>query len=779
MLRSLSSLLLVLPLAVTAGCPGGELTEGEGEGEEGEGDGGEGEGEGEGEEGEGEGEPPPPPPPPPPPDNDSCATAEDVSDGGDFDGTTVNASNDTPCPDFSDPMFPEGGEDVAYTFTIAEPSGVRLSVVDEFFGATVSLFSDAGCGAGGVTPDDERTCVVGNGDSTDIVVGELAAGTYFVVVESPFFAGDFTLSVDIGEPFCVGDIADEFERGFDPVVVGNETAVDAVALNGNGSLGSISRNSDTAAEEQFDVLLCDGDVDYYLVGHLGGLMTLGLSGTGAEAELREAVIDVEASKAASNVIYAEGDVVAGIPGADVDVPAGLYLLKVTENQTLVGAQNIEYDVAVTHQCEADDFDIPNAALDDFFELQQEPLALPLDTPVERTICGADTDIIVLDVIFDGELAITFAGDTGRDLSVSLFSVDDDGVETEIAANAFDDADNNVLVVSTDVVAGRVIARISGNGVFATGAYNWNVAFPGLTGVPDNDACGDATVVVANAGLVSGRTVGATDDFVEGTCNFQFDDEVAKDVFFRFTIDDAIDTQLSFQGIANYSGSFGLFKLPGGTCPADLADLDVVTVAGVDFFGDPTEDPACVRAGDVVRLPALPAGEYLGIVDDSTFGGPGVFRVGVDTFVGGFPPPPACNEENINLVELEVGVVQTFEFTGADFFPGELEAADCSSPGNEKVLSFTASQSGTLIARTLQGGTNDFDTVVMLRTDCLSDAGEACDDDGNGGGDLADAFDSILETDVVAGTTYFVVVDSFSSFSPSLDEAVTVELVLNP
>ena len=129
MLRSVSSLFLIVPLAVVVGCPGGELqAEGEGEegeGEEGEGDEGEGEGEeGEGEEGEGE------PPPPPPPANDTCATAEDIGAGGTVEGTTTSASNDTPCPDFSDPDFPEfgGGEDVAYTFTIAEPSRCPASM---------------------------------------------------------------------------------------------------------------------------------------------------------------------------------------------------------------------------------------------------------------------------------------------------------------------------------------------------------------------------------------------------------------------------------------------------------------------------------------------------------------------------------------------------------------------------------------------------------------------------------------------------------------------------
>ena len=120
---------------------------------------------------------------------------------------------------------------------------------------------------------------------------------------------------------------------------------------------------------------------------------------------------------------------------------------------------------------------------------------------------------------------------------------------------------------------------------------------------------------------------------------------------------------------------------------------------------------------------------------------------------------------------------TIELVAADFFAGELEAAACNSVGGEKVLTFTAANSGFLIARTQQETIGDFDTVLMLRTDCLSDVGEVCDDDGNTPGlDPNSTFDSFLRAPLLANTTYFLVVDSFVPAAPRTNDVVTLELV---
>ncbi len=137
---------------------------------------------------------------------------------------------------------------------------------------------------------------------------------------------------------------------------------------------------------------------------------------------------------------------------------------------------------------------------------------------------------------------------------------------------------------------------------------------------------------------------------------------------------------------------------------------------------------------------------------------------------------ACVAGNIDLVTLAgVGDVLTVELSAAEFFPGALEAGVCTSPGNEKVLSFVAPSTGTLIARTQEEALGvDFDTVLMLRTTCSSAVAEVCDDDGFG---EDSSFDSFLRAPVDAGTTYFLVVDAFLAGQPVPPREVTVELLM--
>jgi hypothetical protein len=771
------SLLLSLcaVVVVAAGACPGPVGEGEGEGEgeagEGEGEAGEGEGEageGEGEEGEGE-------PPPPPPDNDLCGAAKPLTSGVSESGTTLGATDQTPCADadFFEPTDENGG-DVVYAFTLGSERGVEIVLEGEFDGV-LSLFAEAeGCGeVEDLAPDGRQTCVDATFDGAveSIRIGAVAPGNYFIVVESFAEGGDFDITFTELEPFCEGDANDLAERADADgnEIVGDETPETAFLLSRAAGNQAFTGNADTAnPEDPTNLHLCDGDVDYHLIGHMGGVMTL--AATAGVVEVRVANVDVEGSIAANSLLYTEGDVVAGLPGVDVDVPAGFYLIKVTEDAVLTGAQNVAYDLAVSHACVGDAFDLPLTPLDLGFEEQQEPTALPLDEPLARSLCADDVDLFAIDVLFEGQLVLTYGGDVGRDVVIDVVSVDSAGVETPVVdVVRVDDEANNTLTFTLEAVPGLYRVTASAPGQISTGAYTFNVTLPGLDGVPANDTCAAATELVDGV-AAGGRTVGATDDDRNSFCGFTFGEVPTHDVFFRFTLVGEADVEVEFEPLRDYGGSVTVYTLPSTGCPADLADL--VPVGGVD-------EPACVQSfnPEPLRLPGLPAGDYLVLVDDSIdffdeVSLEGLFKVTYRVFPDGFPPPAACLVENIDAVDISLG--GTLEFAAADFFAGEIDGELCRQAGNEKVLSFVAPQNGTLVARTqqLEFDDGDFDTVLTLRETCDDPTDEQCDDDGPFD---VDEFDSLLEAEVVAGVTYFLIVDGFSDGAPAADQRAVLEL----
>lgn len=119
-----------------------------------------------------------------PPTNDTCASPLDVSAGGSFPGSTVEAADDltTSCG-FG------GSPDLVYTFTTTAPQNVRISAL-EATGQSMAYSIRTDC----AMVSTEMRCDYGN--PAEGTFHQLPAGTYFLVVEGPARVDvDFTLDV--------------------------------------------------------------------------------------------------------------------------------------------------------------------------------------------------------------------------------------------------------------------------------------------------------------------------------------------------------------------------------------------------------------------------------------------------------------------------------------------------------------------------------------------------------------------------------------------------------
>ncbi len=127
-------------------------------------------------------------PPVPLPAGDLCDSlrAVDVSAGGVFSGSTAAAERD-----YATTCGSPGGRDVAFTFTLATPQEVDLTVDGAV--ATLTAAIQESCGVTGL----ERACALGQPAHTR--VRELAAGTYWIVVASDV-EQDFALTIALSPP---------------------------------------------------------------------------------------------------------------------------------------------------------------------------------------------------------------------------------------------------------------------------------------------------------------------------------------------------------------------------------------------------------------------------------------------------------------------------------------------------------------------------------------------------------------------------------------------------
>ncbi len=105
----------------------------------------------------------------------------------------------------------------------------------------------------------------------------------------------------------------------------------------------------------------------------------------------------------------------------------------------------------------------------------------------------------------------------------------------------------------------------------------------------------------------------------------------------------------------------------------------------------------------------------------------------------------------------VGTVETGNTVAAEsnlLAGGECTFTETASP--EAVFTFTASEDRTLCFSTAGSG---FDTVMYIRTECTVSNNLECNDDNS---TVAEGLRSAFQTEVTAGTTYFLVVDGYGS-----------------
>lgn len=145
-------------------------------------------------------------PPTPPPANDSCSAPQALTftNGvATFSGSTTQAANDNFPGDVSPTCAAsakQNGRDVVYSFTLAQPQDVTLSVAPASSSTLVpALYVRKGSCTSQVL-SDELVCLTALGTVTTQLT-RLAAGTYFVFVDSSGnSSGAFTGSVTLSAP---------------------------------------------------------------------------------------------------------------------------------------------------------------------------------------------------------------------------------------------------------------------------------------------------------------------------------------------------------------------------------------------------------------------------------------------------------------------------------------------------------------------------------------------------------------------------------------------------
>ena len=718
---------------------------------------------------------------------ETCAQAPSITPG------TVSGSSAGAADDYQGSCdgWSEGpGPDVVYSFTLTEQSGVNLSVTG--YDSILYVFKGSEC-------TEEINCADIVGADESLSFAALEAGDYFVVVDT--FIGDvdegrqedgaeFTLTYEQVAPFCAPDQFDEDEEA------NNNTPEDAIGA-GFADIDTADLDPDEEGDQGIELNLCEGDVDYWAIGHIGGALNVTVSGVNSDVaptfELFSATANLEEGSITG---YTEGSAINN----NSDQARGVYLLKVSGDS--LPNTGLSYSFTATHGCQGDADDSFVLELDDGSVANAPTTFEPTEEPVEKAVCGDDVDSVVLRQLVQGDITVTFATDADTSaLNVEAFNVseDDEGERTATAlgANAFTiassgGAEPGLVLTITDAAPGLYMVSISTT-LNEDVEYAASVDFSGIQGAPANDTCETGATLVAsnNPSPVFGRTIGAThslagpectEDGESYSCNgdgeVESDSEVgpAPEVFYYLSLPEAKNLDVFVDGsMTEFASALYLLELPNQMCPADLSTLTPVSV---------DDEPICESGIRVrARIPQA-SGDYLVVVDGQYINIPffgleeassGAFEIRARTYDGDFPPPQAC--QDATAIDMPTaGSPTTFTVTYDDA-PEELVSEDCGGRGAERVFSFTPGADATRKITT-GGGEDDVDTVVYLMEGACSEEvaaatseeNETCNDDGDG----VENFGSLLQASVTAGTAYYLVVDAYSANAGSA--GVTIELV---
>jgi hypothetical protein len=691
------------------------------------------------------------------PQGETCENPFELTAGVQASGDSTGADDDfgSACANGNAPSQP----DLVYHFTLTEASGVEIDLngIDGFDGILM-LFKD-GC----TDADRVGECVDKDSQSEQIVIGLLDPGDYYVVVDGYDAGGAFTLDLSVTPGgMCVDD---EFEAN------GNDTA-DAAINAGSQDLDTADLDPTTPEPDTIRLGICEGDVDYFLIGHMGGSLDVETTATAGEVsgEVLEAVIDPQTGA------ISEGNSLGATPYNVADAPRGAYLLRVAQGQSALPTTGAEYTFKHLHGCQGDADDSYDPAQDDatletaVYRFYQAP-----DAPIDRSLCGTDVDAFVLQNVAAGDITVTLAG--GAIFQVQVEQIVDDGnggQTTQAYSNVTTTQQGSDLEVTLPAAPfGSYLLSLSlaaGGTPLQDVPYTFDVSFAGSANPPANDTCQSADAVgsLASPVTLQGRTVGAADDLV-GPCGgedvaAQAGKPGAKDVFYALNLpaDSALDVR--FDGsVSDFYGQVYLLELPNAACPADLSTLTAVS--------GPDGSPAC-RAGygARLRLPALQAGDYLLVVD-------GIYQEAFFIFPemwteGGFeltvsapatlPPLASCTSaQTLTLPASGQSASVALDNTSAT---NDLDYYGQCSPGGsgpEQVFTVTPASDAT-VTFTAEGSDPGFDTILAVReAECEFGTEVACNDDidaqnGNYG--------STVTVTLKANTTYYVIVDTYDGSS---------------
>lgn len=714
---------------------------------------------------------------------ETCAAAVALTPGVAVTGTTAGAADDYQggCDQFSDGP----GGDVVYSFTLEAESGVEVALSG--YDAILYVYSGEAC-------TEEVRCNDTEDTSETLSIPALPAGEYFLVVDTyigPLAddtrqddGGSFTLTLTLTEPQCE---ADQFDTD------GDNDSPDNAVFAGANDIDTRDLDPSTAEEDTIRLNLCSGDVDYFSVGHLGGTLAASAFGVGVSPTPDYVLLSATAT-------VEDGRITGYTEGAPVDSgseqPRGAYLLKVSSAAALP-ATGAAYGFTVSHGCPADEGDSFVAELDDGDVKNANLYLNALATPESHTVCGEDSDAFVLHNLVAGDITVTLAGAGTLTSTVQVWSVSEDAQGVR-SATALDASAYTVVAQNSDAVitvpgaaTGKYAVSLAASGTTPV-AYTFQVAFAGIAGPPANNTCTDRETLVASEDPtpVFGRTLGAThaisgpmltmdgDSFsCNGDAEADPSGEVgpAADVFYYLSLPSAVNLDIFVDGtLSDFSSSLYVLQLPGAMCPADLSTLTPVSVGG---------EPVCENGvKSRARIPMAPAGDYLVVVDgqhvDFAFFGllyntEGAFEIRAKTYAGDFPPPEACTAATaLDLPTAGAPVSFQVDYAGA---PQELQA-DCGGRGAERVFTLTPAADVSLTIEA-GGGDDDVDTVVYLMEGTCTEAGAeaATEDDGvcnDDGGGLPN-YGSSLTVSLTAGTTYYLVVDSYSATSGTAGVSISL------
>ena len=720
---------LTLTLTTLTACPG-----------EGDGDGG-GEGEGEGEEEQSA---------------ESCSTAGVITAGTPIQATTTGAADDVAN---SCTFTPGAAGDKVYSFTVTEPSSATATLESDV-DLNVAIYNAADC-----LEDNEVVCA-DEGETRDVATAAvLDPGTYFVVVDgSADISGDFTLTLEFGDPQCVGD---QFE-GQD---ANNDTFASAINAGG-AALDTAALEDGEGGTQALPLNLCPGDVDYFLITHLGGALAVSVTAIAGtpSADLRLATVDLAATLAGNGEIAVTGEGAPIALSATSNLAAGYYLLRVSESGATV-LDPAEYSFAIAPSCEADGRDSPLAGLDDA-ALVLDPESngvtddIDADSAVESFICNGNADAFAFDPLTTGDLVLSFTG--AADLQLAVTSVvRGQAVESPVTTMTDTTTGGTRTLTVTDIVpTNRYVVRVAQATATTTSTpYGLSVDF--RYDPPANDLCADAEAITATptATVVSGSNVAGTSN-MDGLCNGDIDAEADKkgvEVFYGLTLTGTTNLELKVAGTDDeFSGDVTLFAAPDG-CPTDLSTLRPIGVSGSQV----TAAEIGAACGQRIRLQDVPAGDYLAVVEGAAGGfviifdippSVGPFSLTTQTYPDGFPPAEACTEA-LPITLPAAGTSSQTPIAFADFSAENDITGSCGGNGQERVLSFTAS-STTEVTFSTPSGDDAIDTVLYLVSGaCGGSDVDSCNDDNGESGT-----GSTLTANVVAGTSYFLVVDTYGAIT---------------